>query len=160
MERAISKVFPIIASLAIFWMCGCGRTQSAQADSARAAVAAKQPQPAQDATVIQFVKNRDAAPPFQLNDLEAKPFSLAEAKGKIVLLNFWATWCGPCRAEIPDLVVLQEKYRDQLQIIGLTVDDDDASMIKEVVAETRINYPVAMSPPEVRMQYGGIAALP
>jgi thiol-disulfide isomerase/thioredoxin len=114
----------------------------------------------QQGKVIRFVRNPDAAPEFKLETLDGKPLSLAASRGKVVLLNFWATWCGPCRAEIPDLIVLQEKYRDQLQIIGLTVDDDDASMIKEVVAETRINYPVAMSPPEVRMQYGGIAALP
>src|ERR1700740_1249804 len=150
----------LTAAAGILPMAGCGRAQTAHADSASGTAPAKHPQPEQDANVIQFVKNPDTAPAFQLNDLDGKSFSLAEAKGKIVLLNFWATWCGPCRAEIPDLIVLQEKYRDQLQIIGLTVDDDDASMIKEVVAETRINYPVAMSPPEVRMQYGGIAALP
>src|SRR5260370_745975 len=117
------------------------------------------PRPQQQGKVIRFVRNPDGAPEFKLDTVDGKPLSLAALHGKVVLLNFWATWCGPCRAEIPDLIVLQEKYRDQLQIIGLTVDDDDASMIKEVVAETRINYPVAMSPPEVRMQYGGIAAL-
>src|SRR6202045_1188791 len=115
--------------------------------------------PKQD-KVIRLVRNPDAAPAFTLDGLDGKPLSLAAARGKVVLLNFWATWCGPCRAEIPDLIALQQKYRDQLQIIGLTVDDDDASMIKDVVAETRINYPVAMASQEVRMQYGGIAALP
>src|ERR1700737_182943 len=110
--------------------------------------------------VIRFVRNPDAAPEFQLTGVDGKAVSLAGARGKVVLLNFWATWCGPCRAEIPDLIALQQKYRDQLQIIGLIVDDDDASMIKQVVAETHINYPVAMSSPEVRIQYGGIAALP
>jgi len=115
--------------------------------------------PQQD-KVIRLVRNPDAAPAFTLDGLDGKPLSLAAARGKVVLLNFWATWCGPCRAEIPDLIALQQKYREQLQIIGLTVDDDDASMIKDVVAETRINYPVAMASQEVRMQYGGIAALP
>src|SRR5712664_2356117 len=114
----------------------------------------------QGGNVIRFVRNPDAAPEFKLDALDGKPLSLATARGKVVLLNFWATWCGPCRAEIPDLIALQQKYKDQLQIIGLTVDDDDDSMIKDVIAETRINYPVAMSPPEVRKQYGGIAALP
>src|SRR6266481_2056325 len=110
--------------------------------------------------VIHFVRNPDVAPDFKLDSLDGKPLTLISAHGKVVLLNFWATWCGPCRAEIPDLIALQQKYKDQLQIIGLTVDDDDASFIKQVVAKTRINYPVAMSTPEVRVQYGGVAALP
>ena len=114
----------------------------------------------QEGNVIRFVRNPEAAPEFKLDGLDGRPLSLGAARGKVVLLNFWATWCGPCRAEIPDLIALQQKYRDQLQIIGLIVDDDDASMIKQVVAETHINYPVAMSSPEVRVQYGGVAALP
>jgi len=114
----------------------------------------------QGGNVIRFVSNPDAAPEFNLDALDGKPLNLAAARGKVVLLNFWATWCGPCRAEIPDLIALQQKYKDQLQIIGLTVDDDDTSMIKQVVAESHINYPVAMSSPEVRLQYGGITALP
>jgi thiol-disulfide isomerase/thioredoxin len=114
----------------------------------------------QGGNVIRFVRNPDAAPEFKLDALDGQPLSLATARGKVVLLNFWATWCGPCRAEIPDLISLQQKYKDQLQIIGLTVDDDDASVIKQVVDETHINYPVAMASPEVRLQYGGVAALP
>jgi thiol-disulfide isomerase/thioredoxin len=114
----------------------------------------------QEGYVIRFVRNPDAAPDFTLDALDGKALSLAGSRGKVVLLNFWATWCGPCRAEIPDLIALQQKYKGQLQIIGLTVDEDDASEVKQVVAESRINYPVAMSSPEVRMRYGGIAALP
>ena len=78
----------------------------------------------------------------------------------MILLNFWATWCGPCRAEIPDLIELQKKYQDHLQIIGLAVDDEDLADMKKVVAKTGINYPVAIAPNDVRMKYGGIAALP
>jgi thiol-disulfide isomerase/thioredoxin len=114
----------------------------------------------QGGNVIRFVRNPDAAPEFKLDALDGKSLSLATARGKVILLNFWATWCGPCRAEIPDLIALQQRYKDQLQIIGLTVDDDDASTIKQVIAEEHINYPVAMSSPEVRLQYGGISALP
>jgi thiol-disulfide isomerase/thioredoxin len=113
-----------------------------------------------EGNVIRFVRNPDPAPAFKLDSLDGKPLSLADARGKVILLNFWATWCGPCRAEIPDLIELQTKYKDRLQIIGLTVDDDDAGAIKKVVEETGINYPVAMASPQVRIQYGGIAALP
>jgi len=116
--------------------------------------------PQQGGKVIRLVRNPDAAPEFKLAGLDGKAISLAGVRGKVVLLNFWATWCGPCRAEIPDLIELQEKYKGQLQIIGLTVDDDDAGVIQQVVARTGINYPVAMASAEVRIKYGGIAALP
>jgi thiol-disulfide isomerase/thioredoxin len=109
---------------------------------------------------IRFVRNPDPAPEFKLADLDGKSITLADAHGKVVLLNFWATWCGPCRAEIPDLIELQTKYKDQLQIIGLTVDDDDADVVKKVVEASGINYQVALASPEIRLKYGGIAALP
>jgi len=109
---------------------------------------------------IRFVRNPDPAPDFKLAGLDGKPLTLADSHGKVVLLNFWATWCGPCRAEIPDLVALQHKYRDRLQILGLVVDDDDQEAIKSFVADFGINYPVAIAGDDVRLQYGGIAALP
>ena len=109
---------------------------------------------------IRLVRNPDPAPDFALDTLEGKPVSLTEFKNKVTLLNFWATWCGPCRAEIPDLVELQNKYKDQLQIIGLVVDDDDKGAIKKFVDQFGVNYPVAIATDELRMQYGGIPALP
>ncbi len=109
---------------------------------------------------IRFVRNPDPAPDFNLTGLDGKPVTLAGYKDKVILLNFWATWCGPCRAEIPDLVELQNKYGDHLQIIGLVVDDDDRDAIKKFVAEFAINYPVALATNDLRLQYGGIPALP
>jgi thiol-disulfide isomerase/thioredoxin len=115
---------------------------------------------AEDQPTIRFVRNPDPAPDFKLETLDGKPLTLAAYKGKVVLLNFWATWCGPCRAEIPDLIALQDKYGDRLQILGLVVDDDDQDAIKSFVSDSRINYPVALATNEIRLQYGGIAALP
>jgi cytochrome c biogenesis protein CcmG/thiol:disulfide interchange protein DsbE len=109
---------------------------------------------------IRFVRNPDPAPDFKLTGLDGKPITLAGSKGQVILLNFWATWCGPCRAEIPDLVELQNKYKDRLQILGLVVDDDDQDAIKEFAEKFGINYPVAIAGNDIRFQYGGIAALP
>src|SRR6266704_1022131 len=109
---------------------------------------------------IRFVRNPDPAPDFNLTALDGKALTLAGSKGKVILLNFWATWCGPCRAEIPDLIELQNKYKERLQILGLVVDDDDQDAIKEFTEKFGINYPVALATNDIRMQYGGIVALP
>ena len=152
--NALRKLVPLTLFAGLFLASGCGRTQSAQAD----ARTAKQDTP--DAEPIRFVKNPDTAPTFLLNDLEGKAVSLAEAKGKVVLLNFWATWCGPCRAEIPDLVDLQKRYADKLEIIALATQEDDADQVRRFVLHSGINYRVAMAPDDVVREYGGIAALP
>jgi thiol-disulfide isomerase/thioredoxin len=110
--------------------------------------------------VIRFVRDPDPAPDFKVKDLDGKEINLEAYKGKVILLNFWASWCGPCRAEIPGLIDLQNKYKDRVQIIGLVVDDDDESEVRDVVKSESINYPVAFTSTQVRMDYGGIAALP
>ena len=110
--------------------------------------------------VIRFVRDPDPAPDFKLKEIAGNELILKASRGKVVLLNFWATWCGPCREEIPELVALQNRYKDRLQIIGLVVDDDDEKEIRSVIASEGINYPVAMADSETRFAYGGIAALP
>lgn len=110
--------------------------------------------------VIRFVRNPDPAPDFKLTSLDGKPLTLEAFHGKVVFLNFWATWCGPCRAEVSDLIALQDHYKDRLQIIGLNVDDDEAAEVQKYVDETGINYPVAMTSDAIRTAYGGIPALP
>jgi len=109
---------------------------------------------------IRFVKNPDPAPAFDLPGLDGKAVKLADYRGKVMVLNFWATWCGPCRAEVPDLVELQKRYPEQLQVIGLVVDDDDQDAIKKFAAKYGVNYPLAIADDDVRLQYGGIPALP
>jgi thiol-disulfide isomerase/thioredoxin len=151
-ESIVSKFSRILIFLFFFALTA---TLSASAYSQEAA-----PTTPDSGPVIRFVRNPDQAPDFKMNDLDGKPLSLSASRGKVILLNFWATWCGPCRAEIPDLIELQKKYGDRLQIIGLDVDDDDVAEVRKFVETNGINYPVGMATNEIRIQYGGVAALP
>ena len=114
----------------------------------------------QEQPVIRFVRDPDSAPDLKVKDLDGRELTLQTYKGRVVLLNFWATWCGPCRAEIPSLIRIQEAYKDRLQIIGMDVDDNDAERLRAFVKDKGINYPVAMTSVPVRLAYGGISALP
>lgn len=121
----------------------------------------QQPPPQQQQQlVIRFVRDPDPAPDLKAKDVNGNELSLEAYRGKVVLLNFWATWCGPCRAEIPSLIRIQEAYKDRLQIIGMDVDDDDEARLRAFVKNQGINYPVAMTSVPVRLAYGGIPALP
>lgn len=100
------------------------------------------------------------APNFRLLDITGNPLNLSDYQGKVVLLDFWATWCTPCRWEVPDLVELQEKYRASgLRVIGISLDDE-AEPIRKFYREFDMNYPVAMGGDPISNLYGGIAGLP
>ncbi|HLK03447.1 MAG TPA: TlpA disulfide reductase family protein [Candidatus Acidoferrum sp.] len=137
-------------------VAGC---HSTHADPKKSS-AATAPKQEEARNLLHFVKNPDPAPALGIKDLDGKPISLDEFKGKIVLLNFWATWCGPCRAEIPDLIELQTKYKDQFAIVALATDEDDPALVKKFSQKAGINYRIGMSTDELRVAYGGIPALP
>ena len=100
------------------------------------------------------------APDFTLNDLNGKPLTLSSYRGKVVLLDFWATWCDPCRDEIPHFIALQDKYRDRgLQIIGVSMDDTPEP-VREFQQQFRMNYPIVMGSARIGELYGGILGLP
>ncbi len=101
------------------------------------------------------------APSWQLKDLEGKSVKLADFKGKVVVLNFWATWCPPCRREIPDFVALQKQYADKgLVIIGVSLDEGGASVVKPFAKKMGINYPVVMGDQKTIAAYGGVQVVP
>jgi len=82
---------------------------------------------------------------FTLLDLQGKPWHLRDLKGKVVLVNFWATWCPPCRKEMPDLQALYDKYKDQGFLV-LSISDEEAAKVSPFIAERKITYPVLLDP--------------
>lgn len=111
--------------------------------------------------VIRFASNPQPVPPFLARDIDGNVVSTAEWQGKVVLLNFWATWCPPCREEVPELVDLQTRYKDRLQVIGVSMDDpDDVAAVKKFTQRANVNYPIVMVTREMLAEYGGVPALP
>lgn len=116
---------------------------------------------AADVKVIRFVSNPQPAPAFLVRDLDGNVISTADWNGKVILLNFWATWCPPCRVEIPFLIQLQKKYKeDGLLILGISLDDGPPDEVKEFAKSAGMNYPIVMRSRELLMEYGGVPALP
>lgn len=100
------------------------------------------------------------APDFSLPDLSGQKLSLSSYRGKVVLLDFWATWCAPCREEIPRFVQMQDQYGSQgLQILGVSMDDSP-DPVREFYQKFHMNYPVVMGNAKLGEQYGGILGLP
>jgi peroxiredoxin len=101
------------------------------------------------------------APEWSLKDAEGKTVRSTDFKGKVVILDFWATWCGPCRAEIPNFIALQKQYEKQgLVVVGLSVDKDDADVVKPFAQRLGMNYPVVLADQKTQEAFGGIEAVP
>lgn len=101
------------------------------------------------------------APVWKLQDLNGKTVGSDDFKGKVVILDFWATWCPPCRAEIPGLIDLQKAYGKQgLMVVGVSVDQGGTDVIKPFVEKFGMNYPVLVADDKVQQAFGGFDAIP
>lgn len=101
------------------------------------------------------------APAWTLMDVNGKPVSFSQFRGKVVVLDFWATWCPPCRAEIPGYERLQKKFgKDGLAIIGVSLDQDGPGVVKRFMADHNVNYQIVMGDQKIVDAFGGVEAIP
>ncbi len=112
--------------------------------------------------VIPEPKSRDVMPDFSLPTLAGNTFNSSEQEGRVLLVNFWATWCAPCREEIPDLIALQEEIGgDKFDVIGISQDMDGEALVRQFAEEMEINYPILLDESNsVAEAFGTVFALP
>jgi len=115
----------------------------------------------QSATAVRADSPRTPAPDFELMSLEGRRVKLSDFRGKVVALNFWATYCAPCRVEMPWLIDFYRKYKEQgLEVIGVSLDDGGMQPVADFAKEIKVNYTILMGNHSVSDAYGGMRFLP
>jgi thiol-disulfide isomerase/thioredoxin len=106
-------------------------------------------------------QGENPAPKLELKDIEGRALRLSDYRGKIVLLNFWATWCAPCRAEMPDLIKWQREYKSRgLQVIGVTYPPEELAEVREFIKSIEVNYPIALGTEQTKAMFDNGETLP
>src|ERR1041385_2607871 len=107
------------------------------------------------------LRQETIAPQFEFKDIDGRTVRLSDYQGKVVLINFWATWCPPCRAEMPELVKLQREHgKEGLQIIGITYPPEKKSRVLRFAKSLKVNYPIALGTTELKSRYSSEDTLP
>jgi thiol-disulfide isomerase/thioredoxin len=109
---------------------------------------------------VQFVKNPTPVPEMTFQDIDGRTMSTRDWKGKVILVKFWATWCPPCREESPAFVAMQERYRDDLRIVGVSMDEGSLDEVRQFARDHKMNYPIVMQTAELHKSFPGVFALP
>ena len=147
-------ILPIVGALALVATAYAIRVATAHSAQQSA------PPGGDNSPIIRFVKDPEMAPPVPDHDISGAAMSRTNWTGKVVLVNFWATWCPPCREEVPEMISLQRQFGDKLLIVGVSEDDDGPANVMKFAMHSRINYPIVMATQEVIAAYGGVPALP
>ena len=127
---------------AAIWLAGCSHSETVRA-------------------AVRPAAQRKPAPDFALKDADGKVVKISDYKGKVVLVNFWATWCGPCKIEIPWFIQFEQQYRDRgFAVLGVSMDEDGWSAVKPYVASNKINYRMVIGDDMTAQKYGGVESLP
>lgn len=117
--------------------------------------------PAAAPAAVNVLPVLSVAPFWQLTTLDGKSIGSDQFKGKVIVVDFWATWCGPCVHEIPGYIALQKKYANRgMVIVGVSVDQQGAEVVTKFVSSRGINYPIALANPEIIAAFGGIESIP
>ncbi len=104
---------------------------------------------------------QDKAPGFSLKTQEGKTLDLGKLQGKVVVVNFWATWCGPCRQEIPGFIEAYKNYKSKgVEIVGISLDEGGWDVVRPYITRASISYPVVIGDQALTEAYGGITAIP
>jgi peroxiredoxin len=140
--KTVSPAALVAAAAAIFLSLACTREATVSA-------------------AVKGDKDRKAAPNFTLRDANGDKVQLSDYKGKVVLLDFWATWCGPCKVEIPWFMEFEQQYKNKgFAVLGVSMDDDGWTVVKPYIAKLKVNYRIALGNDKVGELYGGVDSLP
>ena len=113
-----------------------------------------------DGVTLRFVDTPASVGSLTMQTIDGEFLEMSDLRGKVVLVNFWATWCGPCREEIPYLASLTERYPEHLVVIGVSEDAGGVDMVEAFADQYGVNYPIVMSTPEIKRAFPGVFALP
>lgn len=150
----------LLTSLSIFVLAGLAACQKAEEPTL--AATASEPEPAPAASVaVSDLPELGEAPAWTLTRLDGTQLSSTDLAGKVVVIDFWATWCPPCRAEIPGYIAMQDEMRENgVVIVGVSLDEDGPGVVRKFADDWEMNYELVMGDEEMVAAFGGVRAIP